>query len=46
VFIEDPALERVAVAEEDGTLVLAIGAERGKAFEPSAWESRELASRG
>jgi hypothetical protein len=46
VFVEDPALERVAIAEEDGTLVLAIGAERGKAFEPSAWERRELASRG
>jgi hypothetical protein len=46
VFIEDPALERVAIAESDGTLVLAIGAERGVAFEPSEWESRELAARG
>jgi hypothetical protein len=42
VFIEDPALERVAVAEEPGTLVLAVGAKRGEAFEVSAWEGRRL----
>jgi hypothetical protein len=42
VFIEDPALERVAVAEEAGTLVLAVGAKRGEAFEVSAWEGRRL----
>ena len=46
VFIEDPEVERVAVAEEDGTVVLAIGAEPGVAFEPSRWEERELAKRG
>jgi hypothetical protein len=46
VFIEDPTLERVGIAEQDGTLVLAIGAERGKVFEPSEWEERELAKRG
>ncbi len=46
IFVEDPDLERVGIAEEDGTLVLAIGAERGKAFEPSEWEERELAKRG
>jgi hypothetical protein len=40
--VEDPALESVGVAEEDGTLVLAVGAKRGQAFEVSAWEEREL----
>jgi hypothetical protein len=42
VFLEDPALERAAVAEEPGTLVLAVGAKRGEAFEVSAWEGRRL----
>jgi hypothetical protein len=42
VFLDDPALERVAVAEEPGTLVLAVGAKRGEAFQVSAWERREL----
>lgn len=42
VFVEDPALERVAVAEEPGTLVLAVGAKRGEAYEVSAWEGRRL----
>ncbi len=46
VFVEDPALQRGAVAERDGTLVLAIGAERGKAFEVSDWEQRVLSERG
>lgn len=43
VFIEDPALRRLAVADEAGTAVLAVGAEKGVAFEPSAWEARWLA---
>jgi hypothetical protein len=42
VFVEDPALERSAVATEDGTVVLALGAEPGVAFGVSAWEQREL----
>jgi quercetin dioxygenase-like cupin family protein len=42
VFLEDPTLERVAVAEEPGTLVLAVGAKRGEAYEVSAWEGRRL----
>ena len=44
VFIEDPALRRVAVAEEPGTTVLAVGARQGVAFEPSEWEARWLAA--
>jgi hypothetical protein len=44
VFIEDPALRRVAVAEEPGTTVVAVGARRGVAFEPSEWEQRWLAA--
>jgi hypothetical protein len=38
VFISDPSVKRVAVAEEDGTTVLAVGAKPGEAFSPSAWE--------
>lgn len=39
VFVSDPALRRSAVAEEEGTLVLAVGGERGRAYEVSPWES-------
>ena len=42
LFVEDPTLERVGVAQENGTLVLAVGARRGQAFEVSAWEERHL----
>jgi hypothetical protein len=38
VFLSDPSVKRKAVAEEDGTLVLAIGAQPGVAYEPSPWE--------
>jgi hypothetical protein len=38
VFISDPALVREAIASAPGTTVLAIGAARGVAFEPSDWE--------
>jgi tetratricopeptide (TPR) repeat protein len=39
VFIRDPAIQREAIAEEPGTLVLAVGAKPGAAYEPSAWET-------
>ena len=39
VFLPDPATRRVAVAEEPGTTVLAVGARQGVAFEPSDWEA-------
>jgi hypothetical protein len=42
VAITDPALRRVAVAEEDGTVLLAVGGYRGRAFKPSDWELRAL----
>jgi hypothetical protein len=42
VAVRDPAVTRSAVAEEAGTVVLAVGAVRGKAFEPSAWELRRI----
>lgn len=42
VFVPDPASRRVAVATEDGTRVLAMGAPRGAAFEVSAWERRHF----
>jgi hypothetical protein len=38
VYISEPKVRRKAIAEEDGTLVLAIGAEPGVPYEPSAWE--------
>jgi tetratricopeptide (TPR) repeat protein len=39
VFIAEPALERSAIAEEEGTLVLAIGGPRDEVYEVSAWEA-------
>jgi tetratricopeptide (TPR) repeat protein len=39
VFVRDPALKRGAVARDDGTTVLAVGARAGDAFTVSPWES-------
>lgn len=38
VFIGDPLVKRVAVAEEAGTTVVAVGGKSGAAFTPSPWE--------
>jgi tetratricopeptide (TPR) repeat protein len=38
VYISDPKVKRKAVSEAEGTLVLAVGAEPGVPYEPSAWE--------
>jgi mannose-6-phosphate isomerase-like protein (cupin superfamily) len=38
VFIREPGVRRRARADEAGTTVLAIGAPRGEAYEPSLWE--------
>lgn len=38
VFIRDPALKRSAVADDEDTLVLAVGGEPGRAYEVSPWE--------
>ena len=38
VHLPEPKTKRSAVAVEPGTTVLAIGARRGEAFTPSAWE--------
>ena len=38
MVIRDPALKRVALAEAEGTLVLAVGGASGPAYEVSAWE--------
>jgi len=38
VFVSDPAMRRKAIAEEEGTVVLAVGGEPGQAYEISAWE--------
>lgn len=38
VFVRDPAITRSAVATEDGTAILAVGARVGAPFEISRWE--------
>jgi uncharacterized cupin superfamily protein len=43
VFVRDPAVERLAVANETNTVVLSIGAAaEGKAFEAVGWDSSYL----
>lgn len=45
VFVRDAATERVAFAQEDGTVVLSIGAAaEGGAFEPAGWDTNYLES--
>ena len=39
VFVRDPAVKRFAIAEEEDTLVLAVGGEPGKPYEVSPWET-------
>jgi tetratricopeptide (TPR) repeat protein len=39
VFVPDPATKRGVVAREAGTTVLALGARRGAAYRPRAWET-------
>jgi quercetin dioxygenase-like cupin family protein len=46
VFVSDPGLTREAAATAEDTIVLAIGAARGVAFEPSPWEERSLRELG
>jgi ketosteroid isomerase-like protein len=43
VHVADPRIVRSAVADEPRTTVLCVGAEPGKAFEPSEWELRRVA---
>jgi quercetin dioxygenase-like cupin family protein len=38
VFVRDPKAKRGAVAAEQGTTVLAVGAKPGEAFHPMPWE--------
>ena len=38
VFVRDPVTRRGAVAREDGTTVLAVGATAGEAYAPQGWE--------
>jgi tetratricopeptide (TPR) repeat protein len=39
VFIRDPKLQRLAVAETEDALVLAVGNAAGRVYEPSPWET-------
>jgi hypothetical protein len=43
VFLPEPAAQRGARAVQDGTTVLAIGAQPGQPYSVSAWESSFLA---
>jgi hypothetical protein len=38
VHLPTPGVRRGAIAREDGTTVLAVGAKRGEPFQPSGWE--------
>lgn len=38
IFIRDPATRRGAIAQEDGTTVLVVGAKAGEAYTVSPWE--------
>jgi mannose-6-phosphate isomerase-like protein (cupin superfamily) len=42
VAVPDPAASRRAVAEEDGTVIYAVGAPRGRPYEISRWERKRL----
>ena len=42
VAVPDPGVTRRAVAEEDGTAILAVGAPKGRAYTVSPWERRRL----
>ena len=43
VHVGDPLTERVAVAKEDGTVILSVGSTLGAAYEPSGWDTSYLA---
>jgi quercetin dioxygenase-like cupin family protein len=42
VAVTDPGLTRKAVAEEDGTVVIAVGAPKGAPFRVAGWERNRL----
>jgi hypothetical protein len=44
VYISDPAVERVAFAKEDGTVVLSLGAGAEGTFSHSGWDTNYLES--
>jgi len=44
VFFADPQLRRKAVALDPHTAIVAVGAEPGRAFSPSKWETQRTAS--
>ena len=46
VYVDDPAATRGAVATADATVVLAVGAPRGKAYEVLGWDTKYLEGGG
>jgi hypothetical protein len=43
LYVPDPETMRGVVAREEGTVMLAVGAEPGKAYTPSEWDQEPLA---
>jgi hypothetical protein len=44
VFFADPGVRRKAVALDADTAIVAVGAEPGRTFSPSEWETRRTSS--
>lgn len=42
VYIEDPSAKRAAQANEDATVVVAMGSARGKPYEVLGWDTKYL----
>jgi mannose-6-phosphate isomerase-like protein (cupin superfamily) len=42
VFVRDPAVVRSAIAREEGTAIIGVGAPPGRAFRPAPWEARAV----
>ena len=46
VYVDEPAAKRSAVATADGTVVVAMGAPRGRPYEVLGWDTRSLEGGG
>ena len=46
VYVDEPSAKRAAVATADGTVVVAMGAPRGKPYEVLGWDTKYLDGEG
>ena len=46
VYVDEPSAKRAAVATADGTVVVAMGAPRGKPYEVLGWDTKYLEGEG